>query len=153
MRNNDIVEVKIFGKKTEVNILSVGENHFDKKGDYKEGNFELTEKEIELINWLREKDRCQEYAEEIAKHCTELYSDLMDEPKKVSVKRLNKEITITNICINHHSKEENYSSNTEKNCYPDIAYCGESLCDEENGISINFLKGKFIGCQDYSFIL
>ena len=52
MNNKDTIEIIIFGKPKMVEVISTGDNQFDEEGNYKEDNFELSESEINCLNWF-----------------------------------------------------------------------------------------------------
>ena len=65
LKNYDSVIIKLFGKETELSVISTGDNQFDELGNYKKGQFELNEKELEVLHWFIENVRIEDYKQEI----------------------------------------------------------------------------------------
>ncbi len=147
IRDNDEIEVMMFGKKKLVKIVSTGDNQFDEEGNYKKDNFELTESEINCLNWFISNVRIDDYKNEILNYCNNSYEEIGGEP--ITIDDLENEINIYAIVINISESLE-----AENDCYyPQISFYGDCKCDPELGICIGFRNGKFLGIKPQTWTL
>ena len=149
LKNNDTITINIFGKEKSVKVFSTGDNQFDENGNYKKDDFELSSKEIEVLNWFVENINIDDYKKEIIDYCNEVYSNWEDIDAPVNMDNLESEININAIAIN---VTENWKSK-DGFVYPEISFIGDCKCDEEQGICIGFRDKEFLGInsQDWTF--
>lgn len=148
LKNEDIITINLFGKEEEVKVFSTGDNQFDEEGEYKPDGFDLSEEEIECLNWFIENVNINDYKKEIAKYCNELYEIIGG--KKITEDNLEDEVSISAIAINI---SEDIQSDDETIVYPEIAFYGDCECDIEHGICIGFRDKKFIGIGPQDWVL
>lgn len=147
MNNNDTIEIIIFGKPKIVEVISTGDNQFDEDGNYKEDNFELSESEINCLNWFISNVRIDNYKNEILKYCNYQYRAIGEE--QITIDDLEEKIDIHTIAINI---TETWKSK-DGFVYPEISFLGECKCDPEHGICIGFRDGKFLGIESQDWTL
>ena len=147
LKNEDTITIRLFGEEKEVCVFSTGDNQFDENGDDKEDDFDLSEEELEVLNWFLDNVKIEDYKKEIMEHCNERYSAYCD--KEITIDDVEDEIDIDSIAIN---VTENWKAN-DGFIYPEIAFFGSSLCDEEEGICIGFRDKKFLGIDLQNWIL
>ena len=71
--NNDTIEIRMFGKEKNVRVFSTGDNKFDDNGNYKQDDFQLNSKELEILNWFVENVKIDDYKAEIMDYCNKEY--------------------------------------------------------------------------------
>lgn len=148
LKNEDIITINLFGKEEEVKVFSTGDNQFDEEGEYKPDGFDLSEEEIEYLNWFVENVNINDYKKEIAEYCNELYEIIGG--KKITEDNLEDEVSISAIAINI---SEDIQSDDETIVYPEIAFYGDCECDIEHGICIGFRDKKFVGVGPQDWVL
>ncbi len=146
LKNKEQITIELFGKDTVVTVFSRGDNRKDENGKLKDYPFELSEKELEVLNWFVDEVKIEDYKQEIMDYCNNEYSMYSDE--RIGLDDVENEITITSIAINVKEKYTAYDGTV----YPEISFYGECKCDEEHGICIAFRDKKFlgIGSQDWT---
>ena len=153
LNNNDTISIKMFGKEKDVVVFCTGDNQFDENGNYKEDNFQLNSKELEVLNWFIENVKIDDYRKEIVDYCNEEYSNWQyadgTQEGPIGIDDVEKEIDIKAIAIN---VTDNWKSNNGF-VYPEISFFGECKCDEENGICIGFRDKKFLGIHSQDWTL
>ena len=104
LKNYETITFKLFGKETELSVISTGDNQFDESGNYKKGSFELNEKELEVLNWFIENVRIEDYKQEIVDYCNDVYSSWSysdgTSEGPIGIEDLEEELNITSIAIN-----------------------------------------------------
>ncbi len=147
IKNNDEIEIVMFGKKKIVNVISTGDNQFDEDGNYKKDDFELNEMEIKCLNWFISNIKIDDYKNEILNYCNDEYGAIGE--KQITLENVEDEIDIYAIAINitEHWKAKNGF------VYPEISFYGDCKCDPEHGICIGFRDGKFIGIESQDWTL
>ena len=145
LKNNDNVNINVFGNNVSLRVFSTGDSRFDENGDYKKNDFELNEKELELLNWLMDNINIDDYKEKIIKYCNEEYSMWTD--KKITVADILNEVKIKAIAIN---VTKNWQAK-DGTVYPEISFYGDCQCDD-HGICIAFRDKEYIGIgpQDWT---
>lgn len=139
-RSGGFLTVEIFGRETQLQVFSTGDNQFDENGDYKEEGFAFTQEEVDCLNWFPENVRIEDYREEITAYCNEGYEMIGGE--KITADGLENEVEITAIAVNI---SEIVQSGDGSCIYPEISFLGECGCDPEHGICIGFRDRKFLG--------
>lgn len=147
IKNNDEIEIVMFGKKKIVNVISTGDNQFDKDGNYKEDDFELNEMEVKCLNWFVSNIKIEDYKKEILDYCNYEYRAIGE--KQITINDLEEEIDIHTIAINI---TETWKSK-DGFVYPEISFLGECKCNPEHGICIGFRDGKFLGIESQDWTL
>ncbi len=143
LKNEDNVEVAVFGNKIKIPVVSIGDNSFDDKGNEKR-SFYFNAKELELLNWFLQNVKIEDYSSHILQYVNGIYFE--NDEKEISEKELNKEVEITAIAVNVLDDVEDDA------CVPDISFIGECRCDEDGGICIGFRNKEFLGvdAQDWT---
>ena len=145
LKNNDYVDVKLFGKEKKIRVFCTGDNQFDESGNYKEYDFELSKEELDVLNWFLENIKIDDYKQQILDYCNDVYSswEYFDGTREDSIEidDVENEINITAIAINVTSV---WKAN-DGYVYPEISFYGECRCDLENGICIGFRNKEFLG--------
>ncbi len=153
LNNGDKIQIKLFGKQKWVSVFSTGDNKFDEKGNYKDGNFELSQEELNVLNWFINNVKIEDYKKEIMDYCNEEYSSWQYEDGTqegpIGIDDVANEINITSIAIN---VTDIWKAN-DGFVYPEISFYGECNCDVEHGICIGFRDKKFIGINSQDWIL
>ena len=153
LKNYETITFKLFGKETELSVISTGDNQFDESGNYKKGSFELNEKELEVLNWFIENVRIEDYKQEIVDYCNDVYSSWSysdgTSEGRIGIEDLEEELNITSIAIN---VAEIWQSK-DGYVYPEISFYGDCKCDEEHGICIGFRDKKFLGFHSQDWTL
>ena len=147
LKNNDTIVINMFGKEKSVRVFSTGDNMFDDDGNYKEDDFQLNSKELEVLNWFIENVKIDDYKTEIMDYCNEEYSNYSS--YQIEIEDVENEINISAIAIN---VTENWKSN-KGFVYPEISFYGDCKCDEEHGICIGFRDKKFLGINSQDWTL
>lgn len=147
LKNDETVKMNMFGKEKELRVFSTGDNQFDEDGDYKEDDFDLSDEELEVLNWFIENIKIEDYEKEIIDFCEEEYSAWSDD--EVKIENLEDEIDIEAIAIN---VTETWKSNSGY-VYPEISFYGECKCNIEHGICIGFRDKKFLGIEGQDWTL
>lgn len=150
LNNNDIIKIKMFGKEKEIEVFSTGDNKYDESGNLKTNkNFQLTNEEIDMLNWFINNVKIEDYKKEIVDYCNEEYSSWQysdgTTEGPIGIDDVENEINIFAIAIN-----------IMKNGYediPEISFYGECNCDEEHGICIGFKNKKFLGINSQDWTL
>ena len=150
LNNNDIIKIKMFGKEKEIKVFSTGDNKYDESGNLKTNeNFQLTNEEIDMLNWFINNVKIEDYKKEIVDYCNEEYSSWQysdgTTEGPIGINDVENEINIFAIAIN-----------IMKNGYediPEISFYGECNCDEEHGICIGFKNKKFLGINSQDWTL
>lgn len=147
IKNNDEIEIVMFGKKKIVNVFSTGDNQFDEDGNYKKDDFELNEMEIKCLNWFISNIKIDDYKNEILNYCNDEYRAIG--ANQITLEDVENEINIYAIAINitEHWKSKNGL------VYPEISFYGDCKCDPEHGICIGFRDGKFLGIKSQDWTL
>ena len=143
IKNKDTVKINMFGKEKDVKVLCTGDNKFDDNGYYKKDGFELTQEELNLLNWFLENVKIEDYKEQIKDYCNMSYEMWSD--TTIALDDVENEINITSIAINVTKKK--YDN------YPDISFYGDCKCDPEHGICIGFRNKKFLGIESQDWTL
>ena len=153
LKNYDSVTVKLFGKETNLTVFSTGDNQFDESGNYKKGQFELNEQELEVLNWFINNIKIEDYKQEIVDYCNEVYSSWSyadgTSEGPIGIDDLEEELNITSIAINVTKTWQSKSGYV----YPEISFYGDCKCDEEHGICIGFRDKKFLGIEAQDWTL
>lgn len=149
LKNGDLINIKLFGKEKQVEVICTGDNQFDKNGNYKKDGFLFTEKEIDLLKWLVSEINIEDYSDDIKKYCIVLYQDMSMESDEDFSFDISEEIDITSIAIN----VSDISESNDGLVYPEISFYGSCLCDFDNGICIGFRDKKFIGVRGQDWTL
>lgn len=147
LKNDDEITINMFGKPKQVRVFSTGDNQFDEEGDYKEDGFDLSQEELEVLNWFIENVKIEDYADKIICHCEYEYSQWSDED--VKVEDLEDEIDIYAIAIN----VTKVWKSKDGYVYPEISFYGDCKCNEEHGICIGFRDKKFLGIEAQDWTL
>lgn len=153
MCNNDVIKINMFGKEKELTVFCTGNNKFDENGNYKNYDFELTNEELDVLNWFINNIKIEDYKQQIVDYCNEVYSSWQysdgthEEP--IGLDDVEDEINITCIAIN---VTDHWKSN-DGFVYPEISFYGECRCDEEHGICIGFRDKKFLGINSQDWTL
>lgn len=150
LNNEDEITIMLFGKEKKVKVFSTGDNQYDEEGDYKPDYFDLSEEEIECLNWFIENVNINDYKKEITEYCNEQYEMTGEEDDKITEEDVEDEVDITSIAINI---SEITQSEDGEEIYPEIAFYGDCKCDIENGICIGFRDRKFLGISSQDWIL
>ena len=151
--NNDTIEIRMFGKEKNVRVFSTGDNKFDDNGNYKQDDFQLNSKELEILNWFVENVKIDDYKAEIMDYCNKEYSSWQypdgTQEGPITIEDVENEINIYAIAIN---VTEHWKANNGF-IYPEISFYGNCKCDEEHGICIGFRDKKFLGIHSQSWTL
>lgn len=147
LKNEDSIKINMFGKEKVVRVFCCGDNQFDESGNYKEGAFSFTEKEIEVLKWFVQNIRIEDYAKEILKYCNDIYEDCGD--PTITIDDLENEIYISDIAINVTSIPQSKDGYV----YPEISFYGGCEAEPEHGICIGFRDKKFIGIEGQDWTL
>ena len=147
LKNDDEITLNMFGKPKKLRVFSTGDNQFDEDGDYKEGAFDLSQEELDVLNWFVENVKIEDYAEEIIDYCEDEYSACADED--VKVEDLEEELDIYAIAIN----VTKIWQSKDGYVYPEISFYGDCKCDPEHGICIGFRDKKFLGVEAQDWTL
>lgn len=143
LNNEDNIVVDIFGRATEVVVISTGDNQFDKNGQHKPDGFALSEKEIAVLNDFLENVKLADFIKEITDYFNERYEEngeeLIDEEDTPYELKIN--TIAVNVC------KENGEDD------PEIAFMGDCYCDDEGGICIGFREGKLVGIEQQDWLL
>lgn len=148
LKNEDSVTINMFGKEKKVIVFSAGDNQYDEEGEYKPDGFDLSEEEIECLNWFIENININDYKKEITAYCNEQYSIMGFGDEKITEDDLENELLISSIAINISEIEDDSEAD-----YPEIAFYGSCECDMEHGICIGFRDKKFMGVGPQDWIL
>ena len=153
LKNNDTITIIMFGKEKNVKVFSTGDNKFDEKGNYKQYDFQLNSKELEVLNWFIENVEIDDYKKEIMDYCNEEYSSWQysdgTQEGPIGIDDVENEISINAIAIN---VTDTWKSN-DGFVYPEISFYGECKCDEDHGICIGFRDKKFLGINSQDWTL
>ena len=149
INNNDIIKINMFGKEKELAVFSTGDNRFDESRSYKDYDFELSNEEIDMLNWFINNIKIEDYKKEIVDYCNEEYSGWQysdgTQEGPIGIDDIEDEINITAIAINI------IKNGNENN--PEISFYGECNCDEDHGICIGFRNKKFLGIASQDWTL
>lgn len=148
LKNEDAITIILFGKEKKVKVFSTGDNQYDEEGEYKPDYFDLSEEEIECLNWFIENVNINDYRKEITEYCNDQY-EMTGEEESITEDDLEDELDITSIAIN--ISEITQSEDGE--IYPEIAFYGDCECDIDQGICIGFRDRKFLGIGPQDWIL
>lgn len=143
LNNEDKIYADIFGKVTEVEVISTGDNQYDEDGNHKPDGFALSEREIAVLNDFLENVKLEDFVEQITEYCNERYEENGEEP--IEDYTTQHVITINTIAVNVRKgggEDE-----------PEIALIGDCDCDEENGICIGFRNGELVGIEPQDWLL
>ena len=146
LKDSQKISLFIFGKERELDVFSSGDSSFDESGNYKT-EVEFNKEELELLNWLLNNIKLEDYAQEITNYCNYIYS--LSSDIKINKEDISKEVTITSIAI---SVRENFKA-YDGSEYPEISFYGECQCDEDHGICIGFRDKKLIGIHNQDWVL
>lgn len=146
LKDSETISLNIFGKERQLTVFSCGDSRFDENGNYKT-EVEFNKEELELLNWLLNNIKLEDYAQEITNYCNYIYSLFSD--TKINKEDISKEVTITSIAI---SVRENFKA-YDGSEYPEISFYGDCQCDEEHGICIGFRDKKLIGIYSQDWVL
>jgi len=146
INSGDFITIKMFGKDTEVEVFSTGDNQFDENGNYKDEGFALNDEEIACLNWFINNIQIEDYKQEILQYCNEQYEAIGG--NQVDENDLEDEIGIFAIAINISK----ITQSIDGFVYPEISFYGDCECDLEHGICIGFRDKKFLGiyAQDWT---
>lgn len=146
IKNGARITIHLFGQEQEVEVLCTGDNQFDEMGNYKEGEFPLTEEEAACLSWFVQNVRIEEYRAAIAAYCNEQYEAIGEEG--ITESDIENEISIDTIAVNISTITQSKS----RFVYPEISFLGECVCDPEHGICIGFRDKQFLGihAQDWT---
>lgn len=147
LKNGDFITIDLFGKETEVEVFSTGDNRFDEDGNYKEDGFALDDQEISCLNWFIANVNIADYKKEITKYCNEQYEIISE--KQITEADLENEIDIFAIAINISTIWQSKDGFV----YPEISFYGTCECDEEHGICIGFRDKHFLGIHSQDWTL
>lgn len=151
MKNNEIINFNFFDRTYEVKVVSLGENSLDENGNKKE-DFDLSEEEVELLNWLMNSESFEQYSDALAGYIDYLYEQ-NGVDRVVGINELFDEIKITEIVINYNKDKTAYASKDERKYYPDVAVCGECVASKEAGFAMCFLLGRLLGISERNYAL
>lgn len=151
LKNYDQVKVNYFGEKVDMDVFCTGDSKYE--GDHFENvEYDLNEKELEVLNWFLDNVKIEDYRQEIADYCNDVYSMWCD--KEIGPEDVENEITISQIAIN---VTEHWKSKPDVNgheyVYPEISFYGGCECDVEHGICIGFRDKKFLGIDGQDWTL
>ena len=144
LKNKEFIDVVIFNKNKQVKVFSTGDSKYDENGKLKPRDFDLSIKEIELLNSFLNNINLNNYKADIVNYCNEVYAEYSN--KRINLDDIEDEVNISAIAINICSSNEN------KN-YPNIAFWGSCECDEEHGICIGFKDNIFVGIASQDWLL
>ncbi|MCM1542902.1 MAG: hypothetical protein NC121_16810 [Blautia sp.] len=147
LNNGDHITVRLFGKETDVEVFSTGENRYDETGCCKEGGFALNGEELACLNWFLENVDIADYRKEITAYCNEQYEAIGGDT--IAEDDLEEEIDIFAIAINIGG----ITQSEDGFVYPEISFYGDCQCDEEHGICIGFRDKKFLGVESQDWTL
>ncbi|MBR3322458.1 hypothetical protein IKG13_00095 [Candidatus Saccharibacteria bacterium] len=72
-KNYDQVKVNYFGEEKYMDVFCTGDGKYE--GDrYKNVEYDLNEKELEVLNWFLENVKIEDYRQEIVNYCNDKYS-------------------------------------------------------------------------------
>ena len=152
LKNNETITVNLFGQEKDVKVFCTGDNQFDANGNYKDYDFELTQEEIDLLNWFLDNVKIENYKQQILDYCNNEYSnwEYSDRTQKglISLDEVENEINIKAIAINVKN-----NAKYDVSSYPEISFYGDCKCDEENGICIGFRNKEYLGISSQDWTL
>ncbi len=143
LNNEDKIYADIFGKVTEVEVISTGDNQYDENGNHKPDGFALSDNEIAALNDFLKNVKLEDFVEQITEYCNERCEENGEEPIKDYMTQ--HVITINQIAVN--VCKDNGDDD------PEIALIGDCDCDEENGICIGFRGGELVGIEQQDWLL
>ena len=133
LKHDQAISINVWGRKVEVKINSVRVSYDEPEDDT------LDDKEMELLNDVLDKHLVEatNVKEEVLDYINGVYESI-GEPTTEDI--MPPEVVITTLVVDEEQGV--------------VAFCGECQCDEEHGISISFVDGKF-ACvgefMDYEF--
>lgn len=142
----DKIQMELFGKQKWVSVFSTVESQYDEDGDYI--YTELTEEELDLLNWFINNVKIEDYKREIMDYLNSLNHD-DTQNRTITIEDVENEINITSIVIDIDDRQKSDGDAL----YPEISFFGECNRDIENGICIGFRDKKFIGVKGQDWIL
>ena len=146
LKDSQKISFTIFGQEKSLNVFSSGDSRFDEDGNYKD-EVEFNQQELNLLNWLLNNIKLEDYIQEITDYCNDRYQEISD--IKINKENISKEVSITSIAISVRENFKSYDSSE----YPEISFYGECQCDEEHGICIGFRDKNLLGIHSQDWVL
>ena len=74
LKNDEYININLFGKEKSVRVFCTGDNCFDEFGNDKDDGFELSQEELDVLNWFLENVKIEDYKQQILDYCSLLAS-------------------------------------------------------------------------------